>query len=140
MARYVVSADAGPEELEPVVMCIHELVNRLPVTARSKGKNGIRVEGGRVLDRSYTGPVLEDAIRENRVIKTTPGSGQYRGIPVIVSPIRNGQGEVMGAIGIVDITGIFDLATLMEHHSAIIRQVCGTDPCPLPTESVGGKR
>jgi hypothetical protein len=41
---------------------------------------------------------------------------------------------------VVDITGIFDLATLMEHQSAILKQVCGKDPCPLPGEQVGSKR
>jgi hypothetical protein len=41
---------------------------------------------------------------------------------------------------VVDITGIFDLATLMEHQSAILKQVCGKDPCPLPSEAIGSKR
>ena len=72
--------------------------------------------------------------------KTTPGSGPYRGVPVTVVPVRNSRGEAIGAIGVVDITGIFDLATLMEHQSAIMKQVCGKDPCPLPGEQIGSKR
>jgi hypothetical protein len=28
----------------------------------------------------------------------------------------------------------------MEHQSAILKQVCGKDPCPLPGEAVGAKR
>jgi len=54
--------------------------------------------------------------------------------------VRNGRGEAIGAIGVVDITGIFDLATLMEHQSAIVKQICGKDPCPLPSEQVSAKR
>ncbi|MDH7594366.1 MAG: DUF2111 domain-containing protein [Methanomicrobiales archaeon] len=140
MERYTISADSGADELVPVALCIHELMNRLPVTARSRDRKGIRIEKGEVLDRAYTGPVLEEVLRLNRLLKTRPASGQYKGIPVVVAPVRNDRGEAIAAIGIVDITGIFDLATLMEHHSDIIKQVCGKDPCPLPTETVGSKR
>ena len=140
MHRYTLSASAVADDLEPIAIAIHELLNRLPVTVKSRDKPGIRVEGGRVVDRHYTGPVLEDAIRANRLIKTTPTSGAYKGVPVTVSPIKDGEGGAIGAIGVVDITGIFDLATLMEHQSAIIKQVCGKDPCPLPSESIEAKR
>ncbi|WAC06156.1 MAG: DUF2111 domain-containing protein [Methanoregula sp.] len=140
MHRYTLSASAGADDLEPVANAIHELLNRLPVTAKSRDKPGIRVEEGRVVDRDYTGPVLEDAIRANKMIKTTPASGAYKGVPVTVTPFRDCDGAAIGAIGVVDITGIFDLATLMEHQSAILKQVCGKDPCPLPSESIGAKR
>ena len=140
MHRYTLSASAVADDLEPIAIAIHEILNRLPVTAKSRDKPGIRVEDGRVVDRHYTGPVLEDAIRANRLIKITPTSGTYKGVPVTVSPLRDGAGVAIGAIGVVDITGIFDLATLMEHQSAIIKQVCGKDPCPLPSESIEAKR
>lgn len=140
MHPYTLSASAVADDLEPIAIAIHEILNRLPVTAKSRDKPGIRVEDGRVVDRHYTGPVLEDAIRANRLIKTTPTSGTYKGVPVTVSPFRDGEGVAIGAIGVVDITGIFDLATLMEHQSAIIKQVCGKDPCPLPSESIDAKR
>jgi hypothetical protein len=140
MHRYTLSASAVADDLEPIAIAIHEILNRLPVTAKSRDKPGIRVEDGRVVDRHYTGPVIEDAIRTNRLIKTTPTSGAYKGVPVTVSPIKDNEGVAIGAIGVVDITGIFDLATLMEHQSAIIRQVCGKDPCPLPSESIEAKR
>jgi hypothetical protein len=103
-------------------------------------KDGIRVEDGRVIDRHYSGPVLLEAIEKNILIKTTPTSGAYKGVPVTVSPIRDNEGKAIGAIGIVDITGIFDLATLMEHQSAILKQVCGKDPCPLPSEQSSSRK
>jgi hypothetical protein len=140
MNRYVISVDSGPEDLEPIGLAFHELLNKLPITVRSAHRPGIRIENGVVVDRNYTGPVLEDVIRENRLIKTTPRTGAYRGVPVIVAPVRDSVGEVLGAIGVVDITGIFDLATLMEHQSEILKQVCGKDPCPLPSEQVASKR
>jgi hypothetical protein len=140
MHSYVISSSSSAEDMEPVGMALHELLNRLPVTARSKEKPGIRIEGGKVVDRNYTGPVLEEVLHRNILIKQTPLTGEYKGVPVVVSPIREEGGEVIGALGVVDITGIFDLATLMEHQSAILKQVCGKDPCPLPAEQIGSKR
>ena len=140
MHRYTLSCSAEAGELEPLVIAVHELIHRLPVTAKSLEKDGIRVEEGRVIDRHYNGPILIEAIKTNSMIKITPSSGAYKGVPVIVTPIRDRDGNAIGAIGVVDITGIFDLATLMENQSAIIKQVCGKDPCPLPSEQSGSKR
>ncbi|MDK2974670.1 MAG: hypothetical protein PWP08_1041 [Methanofollis sp.] len=140
MDQYIVAASSSSADLAPIVMTVHLLLNRLPITARSRDRPGIRVEEGRVVDDRYSGPVLEAAIAENAVKKEVPVSGPYRGVPVVVAPVRDGSGAAIGAIGVVDITGIFDLATLMEHQSAILKQVCGKDPCPLPTESISAKR
>jgi len=140
MHRYTLSSSSEAADLEPVILAIHELVHRLPVTAKSREKDGIRVEDGRVVDRQYTGPVLLEVLAKNQTIQTTPTSGAYKGVPVTVTPIRDGNGNAIGALGVVDITGIFDLATLMEHQSAILKQVCGKDPCPLPSELIDSKR
>jgi hypothetical protein len=136
----VISAASTAEDWRPLLLALHELLNKLPVTARSRENPGIRIEEGRVVDLAYTGPVLEEVIARNELRRTTPRTGTYKGVPVIVAPIRGGRGEAIGAIGVVDITGIFDLATLMEHQSAILKQVCGKDPCPLPSEQAGAKR
>jgi hypothetical protein len=140
MDQYIISARSKSEDFYPILMSLHELLNRLPVTARSRENLGIRIEDGGVIDDTYTGPVLEEVIAENRLKRVSPKTGAYQGIPVVVSPIRNNEGAAIGALGVVDITGIFDLATLMEHQSAILKQVCGKDPCPLPTESISAKR
>jgi hypothetical protein len=140
MHRYTLSCSTEAADFEPIVLAVHELVHRLPVTAKSRDKDGIRVEDGRVISRDYNGPVLLDVIAQNRTIQVTPSGGAYKGVPVTVSPIRDSDGNAIGAIGIVDITGIFDLATLMEHQSAILKQVCGKDPCPLPSERIDSKR
>lgn len=140
MKSYTISPDSSASDLIPIAMCLHELLNHLPTTARSRNQKGVRIEEGRIIDRHYTGPVLEQVLASNEVMKTTPASGPYRGVPVIVVPIRDDERIAIGAMGVVDITGIFDLATLMEHQSLILKQVCGKDPCPLPQEMVDGKR
>ncbi len=140
MDHYTISADATAEDLIPICMAIHEIVGRLPVTARARNTSGVRIEEGVVVDRAYNGPVLDEVISSNKVVKETPRSGQYKGVPVVVAPVRNASGDVIAAIGLVDITGIFDLATLMEHQTMILKQVCGKDPCPLPSEQINAKR
>jgi hypothetical protein len=140
MSRYTISSSSSAGDLIPVGLAIHEILNHLPVTAMSRDKKGIRIEDGRVIDTDYSGPVLEEALATNKKIQKTPENGPYRGVPVIVAPVRDDSGAAIAAIGVVDITGIFDLATLMEHQSAILKQVCGKDPCPLPNEQIGAKR
>jgi hypothetical protein len=56
MHRYTLSCSAEAGDLEPVVIAVHELIHRLPVTAKSLEKDGIRVEDGKVIDRhkNYT--------------------------------------------------------------------------------------
>ncbi len=95
------------EEIAPIALAIHELVNELPTTMRSKNSNGVRIEDGEIIDYNYTGPVLEKVLNEGEIIHTIPETGPYSGIPVIVVPIKENE-EVICVIGIVDITkGIF---------------------------------
>jgi len=140
MDRYIISADAPAEDLIPVCLAIHEIVGRLPVTASARDTPGIRIEEGMVVDRAYRGPILDEVLASNQVMKVVPKSGPYKGVPVVVSPVRDTSGDAIAAIGLVDITGIFDLATLMEHQTMILKQVCGKDPCPLPSEQISAKR
>lgn len=140
MDHYTISADATAEDLIPVCMAVHEIVGRLPVTARARNTSGIRIEEGVVIDRAYLGPVLDEVLSKNQVIRETPREGPYMGVPVIVAPVRDAAGDAIAAIGLVDITGIFDLATLMKHQTTILKQVCGKDPCPLPSEQINAKR
>ena len=98
MHRYSLSCSMEAGDLEPIVLAVHELIHRLPVTAKSREKDGIRVEDGRVVDRHYTGPVLIEAIEKNIPLQTTPSSGAYKGVPVTVSPIRDNEGDATGAI------------------------------------------
>lgn len=129
METYEISAAADARALRPIMMALHELLNRLPVTARSRERPGLRIESGRVVDDAYSGPVLEEVLAANETRRVRPGTGVYRGTPVVVVPVRDSTGAAIAAIGVVDITGIFDLASLMEQQSDLVRQVCGTGFC-----------
>ncbi len=102
-----ITSSSDSKEIAPMALAIHQLVNKLPITMRSKNFAGVRVEDGKIVDNDYTGPVLEKVLTNGKTIHETPETGDYEGIPVLVVPLIEGD-EVIGAIGIVDITkGIF---------------------------------
>ncbi len=95
------------DEITPVAMAIHELVNRLPITMRTQNSLGVRIEEGAVLNNNYTGPLLEKVLKNGEISDETPDEGPYKGIPVLVVPLIEND-EVIAAIGVVDTTqGIY---------------------------------
>jgi hypothetical protein len=101
------TASSTGKEIEPLALSIHQLVNELPLTMRTKESKGIRIEDGKAVDYNYTGPVLEKVLEEGHKISEIPERGPYKGIPVMVVPLME-ENEVMAAIGVVDITqGIY---------------------------------
>lgn len=95
------------EEIAPLALAVHELVNKLPLTMRTRNSNGVRIEDGEIIDYNYTGPILEKVLGTGTPCRGIPQTGAYSGIPVVVVPVKE-KGEVICAIGIVDITkGIF---------------------------------
>jgi len=117
-----ISADSPSEEIAPIAMAVHELVG-LPVTMRSLNKKGVRIEKGKILDDNYTGPILEQVLKENKLIRAIPTTGKYTGIPVVVAPIRNKEGYGIAAIGVVDVVGTVDLNLVFGDYPDIIKQV-----------------
>ena len=117
-----ISEDSGADELEPIARTVHSLVG-LPTTIRSLNKKGIRMERSQIVDREYTGPVLEEALRTNKVIKTVPQEGIYKGKAVIVSPIRTQDGKAIAALGIVDLVAALDILSAFDAYPGIIEEV-----------------
>jgi hypothetical protein len=121
MSRLVISEDARFEDLAPLALAINEIV-RLPITLRGSNFPGVRVEKGKVLDKDYTGPVLEEVISIGKPIHTVPETGAYKGIPVSVTPIMAG-GKVIAALGIVDVFGTIDIPEVFGAYTDILKQV-----------------
>ena len=96
------------EDLEQLAMIVHSLTG-LPTAAMDLNGKGIRIEKGDVIDRKYKGPVLEEVLKTNKVVHTFAAQGAYMGKPVTVSPIRSKDGNVVAAIGVVDIIELLDL-------------------------------
>jgi hypothetical protein len=121
MARLVISEDARSQDLAPLALAINEIV-RLPVTMRSAKYAGVRVEKGKVLDENYSGPVLEEVLLTGLPVRTVPGSGAYKGVPVSVAPIK-AEGKTVAAIGIVDVAGTIDLPEVFGAYADVLKQV-----------------
>jgi len=118
----LINEDSTAEELAPIAKAVNDLLV-IPVTMRSKNKKGVRVEKGEVIDFEYTGPVLEQVLNENRVIRTIPLTGSYAHLPVVVAPLWNRKGEVIAALGIVDVVGTVDLGAVFAEFTRVLEQI-----------------
>lgn len=117
-------ADSTADDMENIAMAVHSLCG-IPTTIRSIKCKGIRMERGMVVDREYTGPILEESIRTNRIIRTRPLEGVYKGKCVVVAPIRDNTDEVVGAVGIVDIVASLDIYSIFMDYPEIVDEVEG---------------
>jgi len=122
MPGLYISEDSTSEEILPFARMVHELFS-LPVTMRSKNKLGVRLEKGKAVDTNYTGPVLEEALLRNSVIHTIPDRGAYKGVPVVVTPLQDREGNPIAAVGVVDVVCTIDLASVFGNYPQIVRQV-----------------
>lgn len=124
MDRITISADATADDLAPLALSIHQLFAGLPVTARSRNRTGVQVEAGKVKSKAYTGPLLEQALAEGRVIRGRPESGAYKGTPVVIAPVLV-DGKAIAAIGVVDTSGSLEIKASMDQYASIEKQVKG---------------
>ena len=117
-----ISEDSGPEDLEALAVAIHSVIG-LPTTIRSLKRKGLRLEKGKILDRDYTGPVLEEVLKTNKVAREVPTEGVYRGKHVVVAPIHSRDGKVIAALGIVDILATIDLPSVFQEYTSVLEEV-----------------
>ncbi|TGC11469.1 DUF2111 domain-containing protein [Methanolobus halotolerans] len=117
-----ICVDSTADDVAPIAVAIHSLLG-IPITIRSMNYKGIRMERGVIVDRDYTGPVLEEVIRTNTVVRTVPVEGVYKGKSVVVAPIRTVEGEAIGAIGVVDLVAALDILSMFREYPGIIDEV-----------------
>ncbi|WP_231585548.1 MULTISPECIES: DUF2111 domain-containing protein [unclassified Methanosarcina] len=117
-----ISEDSGPEDLEPIAFAVHSLMG-LPTTIRSLKRKGLRLEKGKILDRDYTGPVLEEVLKTNKIVHEVPSEGMYRGKHVVVAPIRSKDGKVVAALGVVDLLATIDLSSVFQEYTSVLQEV-----------------
>ena len=126
MSKLVISEEARSEDLTGIALALNEIV-RLPVTMRSLKYPGVRVELGQVLDKNFSGPVLEEVLRTGKAMRTVPDSGAYKGVPVSVAPIV-AEGRTIAALGIVDVIGTIDIPEVFGKYGDVLRQVSRSGP------------
>ena len=126
MSRLIISEESRSEDLESIALALNEVV-RLPVTMRSSKYPGVRVELGRVLDKNYTGPVLEEVLRTGKAKRAIPDKGAYQGVPVSVAPIVV-EGRTIAAVGVVDVIGTIDIPEVFGNYVSVVKQVARPVP------------
>ncbi|WP_319507049.1 DUF2111 domain-containing protein [uncultured Methanolobus sp.] len=117
-----ICSDSTADDLEPIAIAIHTLLG-IPTTIRSLNCKGIRMERGMIIDREYSGPILEEVLRTNISIRAVPKEGVYKGKSVVVAPIRAPSGEVIGAIGVVDLVAALDILVMFREYPGVIDEV-----------------
>jgi hypothetical protein len=117
-----ICGDSTSEDLKPIAEAVHAVLG-IPVTIRSKNFKGLCMERGVVVDDDYTGPVLEEVIKTNKIIRKMPTEGVYKGKAVVVAPIRTSDGEVVGAIGVVDLVAALDILSVFREYPDIVDEV-----------------
>ncbi len=117
-----ISEDSGPEDLEELAVTVHSVVG-LPTTIRSLKRKGLRLEKGKIIDRDYTGPVLEEVLETNKVARKIPTDGVYKGKHVVVAPIHSKNGKVIAALGIVDILATIDIPSVFQEYTSVLQEV-----------------
>ena len=117
-----ISEDSGPEDLEALAVAVHSVIG-LPTTIRSLKRKGLRLEKGEILDRDYTGPVLEEVLKTNKVAHEVPTEGVYKGKHVVVAPIRSKDGKVIAALGIVDLLATIDIPSVFQEYTSVLEEV-----------------
>lgn len=110
----LLSQDTEADELKCLAFAIHELLGGLPVTMRSKNHYGVRCDEGEVVDTNFTGPLLEESLKRNSIIRKTATTGPFRGLPVVVVPIMRKK-EAIAVIGTLDVGkgAVFDMLNKM---------------------------
>ncbi|PAV13875.1 hypothetical protein ASJ81_15970 [Methanosarcina spelaei] len=119
-----ISEDSGSEDLETLAIAVHSVIG-LPTTIRSLKRKGLRLEKGQILDRDYTGPVLEEVLKTNKVVHKVPTEGVYRGKHVVVAPIHSKDGKIIAALGVVDILATIDLQSVFQEYTSVLEEVEG---------------
>lgn len=122
MHEFKITPNSTGKDLESFALSLHGII-KLPLTIRSLNKKGLRIEDGKVIDYNFTGPIIEQVLKENKLIRTIPTSGEYRGKSVLVAPIRDEEGGVIAAIGISDTYGAVDFMECFCRNPTVISDV-----------------
>lgn len=67
--------------------------------------------------------MLEQVLRENRLIRTVPKTGVYRGKSVVVAPVQDEEGCVVAAVGVSDAYGALDFIECFCRNPGVVGDV-----------------
>ncbi len=122
MREFKITPDSKGEDMASFALMLHNII-KLPITMRSLNEKGVRIDDGKIIEYDYTGPILEQVLKENKIIRTIPKTGIFKGRSVIVAPIRDEKENVIAALGVSDTYGALDFIECFCIHSTVIEEV-----------------
>lgn len=122
MHEFKITPDSTGSDLKDFALALHNII-RLPLTIRSLNEKGLRIEDGKIIDYNFTGPILEKVLKENKLIRTVPTNGPFKGKSVLVAPIRDDEGNAIAAIGISDTYGAIDFVECFCRNPTVVEDV-----------------
>jgi hypothetical protein len=117
----VITPDTEPEHLTALALSVHNIVGGMPVAIKARDRPGVLVAGGRVKQESYASGAL-DSVFDGPPVNRAVADGDFDGIPMYVSAIRDSGGQAVAAIGVIDTAGVLSLQEFAEINARLSRQ------------------
>jgi hypothetical protein len=112
----------APEQLIAIAMSVHNIVGRMPVAIKARGKPGVIIADGRPKYMNRGSQALDGVFDGESVKRTNADCGGFTGIPMYSSAIFDESGKAVAAIGVIDTSGILGLHEFAEIGTSLCRQ------------------
>jgi hypothetical protein len=110
------------EQLIAIAMSVHNVVGRMPVAVKARGKPAVIIVGGRSEDLICGSEALDSVFNGEPVKRTHADCGDYAGIPMFTSAIFDEAGSAVAAIGVIDTSGMLSLKEFAEMSASLCYQ------------------
>ena len=117
------SGDTFAGMLPHIAKSVYHITRGLPVAIKCRGRPGIFIDSAGEEETGYESAALDMAFSGDAVQCVHLENGRYAGMPMMVSPIEDGKGRKIAAIGVIDTTGILTLQEFIQISERVRVQV-----------------
>jgi hypothetical protein len=123
MSIIEISNDTPAEMLTRLAWSIHRATGGLPVALKSRNRPGVFVDRDGSVHTDYESEALDRVFSDIDRKKVRVDRGKYAGMPMMISPIEDKEGDPIAAIGVVDDLGTLSLQEFVEISETIRNQI-----------------
>jgi hypothetical protein len=123
MSAIEISNDTPANVLRHLARSIHQATGGMPIALKSRNKPGVLIDHDGSIDTGYESKELDSVFSDNDVRRTRVANGKYAGMPMIISPILDTDGNTVAVIGVIDAMGSLSLQEFAEISELIKNQV-----------------
>jgi len=117
------SEDRFAGMLPHIAKSVYNITGGLPVAIKCRERRGVFIDSEGEKETEYESAVLDRAFSDEGVQHVYLERGRYAGMPMLVSPIEDGKGRKIAAIGVIDTTGILTLQEFVQISERVRSQV-----------------